>query len=301
MDNIYSTFEYQNISEISGHTPLHIRLFDSNEPYNQVYGFKFNNQGYFGLNSPFCIPNFIYQHSNLEKIEENFLEFFNACKKNSLEKIHIRFAPNFYQNSLTLTEFTLKKLGANLTNIGLWQSIDCKKLTDVNAYINSLKHSSRKILKKFGANHIHLDNLDLNDFQKIQSAYDLINKNRLNIGTQLKYSQAYLIKLIQTFPKKVKIFNLEIDGVIVAAAICHITQEKILYVAAWGDYGHSLNHSPMYNFALELVNFCIKEGIDYLDFGISSDLNLHTPNLHSFKQNIGCQTYLQNTYQISCY
>jgi predicted N-acyltransferase len=192
-------------------------------------------------------------------------------------------------------------MGFNIVNIGLWQTIPCQGISNKSSYIDSLKHSSRKVIKKFRDHSVSLLEINKSDSENIKATYDLINKNRLKIDTRLKYTLSYLIKLIESFPTNIRLFFLKVNEESVAAAICHVTQDKIMYVAAWGDYGHQLEYSPMYNFAAELVDLCLQEGIHYLDFGISSDLNLYTPKLHSFKQNIGCETFLQNTFSLNLY
>ncbi len=299
MNNLYSTLKYNQISEIEGNSPVHFELFESIEPYNQVYGAISQNQAYFGLHSPFWLPNFLYQYSNIEKIEESFIQLIEQCKNQSLDKVSIRLAPHFYQNSIVSSEFILKKMGFNIVNTGLWQTIPCQTISNKTAYIDSLKHSSRKVIKKFNDYSVSLIEVDRTAIKNIESTYELINKNRLKINTKLKYTLTYLIKLIESFPTSIRLFKLMVDEEFVAAAICHITQDKIMYVAAWGDHGHQLENSPMYNFAAELIDLCLHEGIHYLDFGISSDLNLYTPRLHSFKQNIGCETFSQNTFSLN--
>lgn len=299
MNNLYSTLNYNEISEVEGNRPLHFELFSSIEPYNQVYGVSSQNQAYFGLNSPFWLPNFLYQYSNIEKIEDSFTQLIEQCKNQSIDKITIRLAPHFYQNSIVSSEFILKKMGFNIINTALWQTIPCQGFLNKTSYIDSLKHSSRKVIKKFKDHSISLLEVNNSDIKSIETTYELINKNRLSINTKLKYTLSYLLKLIDSFPNNIRLFNLIIDEKLVAAAICHVTQDKIMYVAAWGDYGHELEQSPMYNFATELIDLCIQERVCYLDFGISSDLNLYTPKLHSFKQNIGCETFTQNTFSLN--
>lgn len=299
MNNLYSTLEYNKISETEGNSPLHFDLFGSSEPYNQVHGVISKNQAFFGFNSPFWLPNFLYQYSNIEKIEESFTQLIQQCKERSFDKVSIRLAPHFYQNSIVSSEFLLKKMGFNIVNNGLWQTISCQTISDKNSYVDSLKHSSRKVIKKFKDHSVSLLEVNTSEVKNIKTTYELINKNRLKINTKLKYTLSYLIKLIESFPTNIRLFNLKIDEELVAAAICHITQDKILYVAAWGDHGHQLEHSPMYSFTAELINLCLQERIHYLDFGISSDLNLYTPKLHSFKQNIGCETFSQNTFSLN--
>jgi len=132
----------------------------------------------------------------------------------------------------------------------------------------------------------------------VENVYKLLAENREKIGTKLKYSFEYLKALIKLYPASIFIFRLIVNGRMVACAICHQSAPSILYVAAWGDARHDLKYSPMYIFAKYLIQYCIDKDNLVLDFGVSSDKYIFTPNLFLFKKNIGCEHSLQLTYFI---
>ena len=213
--------------------------------------------------------------------------------------MQIRLPPYFYDDSIEILEYLIKKYGFEEINSALWQMVDIKNHKSQTDYEESLRHSARKILKKTFLADVSLKEIAQTDHSSISHAYDLINENRNKNNTALKYSKNYLMKLISAFGTKIKIFTLQIDSNIVAAAICHKTAENIMYVASWGDYGHDLKFSPMYKFSSELVRYSIKKNYEYLDFGLSCDRDVENSNLLHFKKNIGCKTTSQRTFMLS--
>jgi|GEM_PF-4906061 len=297
MENIYSTLAYQELSEVPNVQPVAHNLFGDQGKQSFVFGLKQHEVDFYGIYAPFWFPLFLAQNSDIKKLEEcldQLLQktFFN----NDTKKIIIRLPPYFYDESIEILSFLLEKNGFKQSNIALWQMMDLKGYDSKLSYTMKLKHSARKVLKKFDPADICLERVDVCDTGDIKLVYDIINQNRINIGTNIKYSLNYLLSLISQFEAYIKIFLLKVKSRPVAAAICHQSSKNVMYVAGWGDSGHSLEYSPMYNFAAELVGYCIEKKYEYLDFGISSDLDLYTPNLLKFKQNIGCQTTSQRTF-----
>ena len=299
MSNIYSTESYQKISEIANAKPINISLFGDSDFANQVFGQQLGNFSTFGVYAPFWLPNFAYFESDITKLQDSLLELLRLTKIiNPNGSIIIRLPPNFYCTSIECMHFLLEKAGFRQVNLALWQAIDIKKFCSQSDYESQLKHASRKVLKKLQRFNCRLEEICNKNLDGVSRAYDLVNNNRLSIGVKLKYSKEYLFDLINLYDQNIKIFQFLVDELPVAAAITHIPQDNFLHVAAWGDHGHSLSGSPMYQFASSLVNYCLDKKLHYLDFGISSDLSLYTPSLFKFKQNIGCQTSTQRTYQI---
>jgi len=297
--NIYSSESYQKISEIANIKPIHFSLFNSLDIGCQIYGLQLGDDSTYGIYAPFWLPNFAYLLNDPNKLEGYLIELIRLTKKtNPNGNITIRLPPYFYCKTIECINFLLEKIGFRTINHALWQMIDIRQFSSQSNYEGQLKHSSRKVLRKLLGVSSQLELLNYKDIHGISSAYDLINKNRLSIGVSLKYSKNYLFNLNNNYEEKIKIFRFLVDEEPIAAAITHIAQNNILHVAAWGDSGHTLSASPMYKFASALVKYCLDNELDYLDFGISSDLKLYTPNLFKFKQNIGCDATTQKTYQI---
>ena len=299
MSNIYSTEAYCDISEIENAKTILFSLFNRLEPEYQINGLQIGGECTFGIYAPFWLPYFAYLTTDLSKLENYLVEVIRLCRERcAARSIKIRLPPVFYSESIECLNFLLEKKGFRCANSALWQAINISKFSSRSNYESILKYSSRKVLNKTRELNLCTDRLDNDNFDQISCAYDLINRNRNSIGLSLKYSKEYLLKFMSTHPGKISIFNLLLDGVPIAAAITHTPQKNILYIAAWGDYGHRLAASPMYQFASSLVEYCISNQFRYLDFGVSSDLDLFTPNLFKFKENIGCTATIQRTYSM---
>lgn len=286
---IYSTKKYHEISLIGELEKFQIDNLEN------IYSFKNLNQALFGVYAPFWHPKFLKGNSDYLKLENILRELMLQIAKKNFKEALIRLPPNFYDPSIALFEFLLFKHGFFIENVALWQAICLKGYNSHDQYECSLKHSARKVLKKFSIDEVVFEKINNEDKKEVEVAYSIINANRMQRGIKLKYDLNYLLSLIESFPQIVNIFTLKINGQNVASAICHQTNDNILYVAAWGDSGHSLSASPMYTFSSKLVEFCLMHNYEYLDFGVSTDLNSDNEKLYSFKRNIGCKPYLQKT------
>ena len=250
------------------------------------------------MNAPFWLPNFLMGDRSLEDLNVIVDHIISLKQEKNLSGIYIKLPPPIYSPTLELFEYCLVKNGFGLANSAIWQYINVNDFSSADIYVSHLKHSSRKVLNKYSTVETRLELVENDKVDDVKSVYDLLVVNREKIGTKLKYSYEYLLTLINLFPTAIFIFKLIVDGRMVAAAICHKTSPSILYVAAWGDAGHHLKYSPMYIFAKYLTKYCIDKDVSVLDFGVSSDKHLFTPNLFLFKKNIGCKHSLQSTYFI---
>ncbi len=300
MENIYSTKKFQELNESDDLIPINFVFKDKeNHSEFEIHGLSKEKKAAYGIYAPFWLPKIVLEHSDLILFDIFVSNLISAHKKKKYESIEIRLPPSFYLSSLNIFKFILIKNSFKISNIALWQTINIKDFNNQSTYRDSLKYSSRKEIKKFVIQYqFSLREIDLNNYSAVRNSYNIINLNRKKIGTSLKYSINYLLNLINLEPEKIKIFDLLVEQEIVASAICHMSGKKVLYIAAWGDVEHNLTKSPMYIFASELVEYCITNNYAYLDFGTSSDLNLFTPNLFKFKENIGCFNSLQETFSL---
>lgn len=296
IDNIYSSREFQKISEVPNTKEIHLTLFESNAEVNEIHGLTLNKTATFGLFAPFWMPNFLGRHSDIKILNDYVHNLIAQCSSYA-NKIEIRLAPSFYNGNIDALKYLLQKNGFSISNVATWQYISLSGFKNAIEYESSLKHSSRKVINNFNKLYQSLmREVNLKDKGDVELAYSLINDNRKSLGTNLKYSFEYLLKFIEIEPTRIKIFTFNIDGQPVAAAICHITNKNVLYVAAWGDANHNLTQSPMYTFASNLVTFCLNNNIQFLDYGISCTLAEFAPGLFNFKKNIGCFSTLQETF-----
>jgi|LakMenEpi03Aug12_release.lakeMendotaPanAssembly.Ray.scaffolds.fasta_scaffold404152_2 hypothetical protein len=296
IENIYSSREFQGISEVPFTKEIHLDLLEAGFVENEIHGLLLDKTAKFGILAPFWIPNFLARHSDIKTLDEYVQNLIEQCSRYA-HHIEIRLAPSFYNSNIDTLKYLLLKNGFKVSDIATWQCISISKFYNELEYESSLKHSSRKVINNFKKNYLSsMKEIDLDDAESIELAYCLINDNRKTFGANLKYSFDYLLSLIRIEPTRIKIFTFNVDEYPVAAAICHMTDKNVLYVAAWGDANHELTQSPMYLFASCLVKFCLDNRIQFLDFGISCTLAEYTPGLFSFKKNIGCFSTLQETF-----
>lgn len=295
-ENLYSSREFQSISEVPNVEEIHLVLFDSKLAESDIHGLISNKVAKFGLLAPFWIPSFLKRHSDIKTLDEYIHNLIEQCS-NFSDGIEIRLAPSFYNSNIDTLKYLLLKNGFSVIESATWQCIALSDFKSEIEYETSLKHSSRKVINNFNKLYKGLMlEVDVKNISNVELAYSLINNNRKALGTNLKYSFEYLLKLIQIAPTKIKIFTFNVNDLPVAAAICHITDKDILYIAAWGDANHELTQSPMYSFASGLVKFCLDNHFQFLDYGISCSLAEFNPGLFSFKKNIGCFSTLQETF-----
>lgn len=298
MDNLYSTSYYQKISEIGGTKLFSFYLSNIKNRENIVNGIQKEKELHFGTYAPFWLPNFLVKNKDLKKLEDFLEEIIIKSKESKINSIFVKLAPNFYSENIASFLFLLEKKEFELFSSSLWQAIDLRNIKNIDEYVKILPHSSKKILNKYNPNDFFLKELSLLDKKKIEASYKLINNNRKRNGKKLKYSLSYLYKLVSNENKKVKIFNFFYRESHIASAICHVTQRDILYIANWGDYGHSNKYSVMYNFCLELIKYCINNNYKILDFGVSTSLSDENLNLFRFKNKLGCAPFSQKIYRI---
>ena len=294
-ENIYSSRAFQSISEAPNVEVIHLSLLESKGAEDEVHGLLLDKTAKFGLLAPFWIPSFLERQSEIKTLDKyvcDLIEQSSYCSR----QIEIRLPPSFYNSNIDTFKYLLQKNGFVKSDVAIWQSISLGGYKDELEYELSLKHSSRKVINNFKKLHQGLiKEVDLKNKDTIKLAYSLINDNRRKLGTSLKYSFEYLLRLIELEPDRIKIFTFDVDKHAVAAAICHVTDSNVIYIAAWGDANHELSHSPMYSFASGLVKYCLSNNFQFLDYGISCTLKEFTPGLFNFKKNIGCFSTLQET------
>lgn len=293
--NLYSSPDFLQISESFLGNLMQVPTSEN----DQIIGLV-DNENYLniGMNAPFWLPDFLLADRSLQELSLIIDKITAHKKENGLSGIKIRLPPPIYSPTLELFAYCLVKSGFKISNSAIWQYININDFSSDDAYIALLKHSSRKVLNKYLTIDTRLELVENDSLIEVAKAYELLAENREKIGTKLKYSCEYLLALIKLYPSSIFIFRLIVNGRMVASAICHQTIPSILYVAAWGDARHDLKYSPMYIFAKYLIQYCIDKDNLVLDFGVSSDKYIFTPNLFLFKKNIGCKHSLQLTYFI---
>jgi hypothetical protein len=151
-------------------------------------------------------------------------------------------------------------------------------------------YENRKRLKKAGRAALSVRQLDASEYQV---AYTAILENRLKKGRSLSMSWEEVQAMIAAFPQQMFVFGAELDGRIIAAAICLAVSRRVLYVYAWGECSGVEPISPVSSIAAHVYMFAQKHGFALLDLGTSSVDGIINPGLVRFKQSLGATPSLK--------
>jgi len=305
VENIFSTRGYYEASEVGEAEALSFNVLTADKTVVPIHGQRIEDTLRLGLSAPFwfCPEILNLDFDSVGSVVRSIIE--NSVE-NGIREIWVKTPPSYYATAVDDFEYHLSRENFDVVNTALCQAIRCDAFQSSLVYESSLKSASRRLLRRFSEMHsFQLRDCSLDWEREVADVYKLINNNRSKKAMTLKYSFDYLKELTTRYRERLRLFKFFVDDNYVAAAICHLVGEDKMYVAAWGDFGHALNKSPMYKFCSSLVEYCVDRDIGLLDFGVSSDRSTYTPALIKFKENIGCCSSLQRTYKyashrISC-
>lgn len=124
-----------------------------------------------------------------------------------------------------------------------------------------------------------------------KEGYDLLARNRARRNVKLSLSFNDLKKQSEMLPEYylfASCFNAERE--LIAYSICVKLREDLLYVLYWGEEFEKRVKSPVVLLCHELVEYSLRNGLRYLDVGISSVEGEVDLNLLGFKQRLGCMS-----------
>ncbi len=284
MYNFYSDKIFQDIADLKKYEPINLSV-DFNRQKFKLNGILINNEITFGIYSPFWLPDFLFVKDRDNRLYEKVIEKivdFKLKKKN--KKIFIKLAPNIYNENIDFFKKFLIKYGFKIEKTFIQSYLDLKRFKNKDEYIRQLSSSSKNNINYFKKK-LKIKEISNKDILKIKSSYKIIAKNREIKKRKLKYNFRYLLKLIEKFNDKIKIYSLFDDKKIIAASICHETFPEYVYIANWGDF-HDYKKNINYFFYSEMLEIFLKEKYKILDFGIACELNEKDSGLLKFKKNL---------------
>ncbi len=228
----------------------------------------------------------------IEEIDEVVLALIDWINKKNIKKLIITQPPDIYDQSMnSKIHNSLIRNGFNISNFELNFHF---KLTDFNFdyFINNvLWRNGRKNLKialKSQLNFRRVEGIER------QEAYNIILKNRTERGYELKLDYAELEETSKFID--MEFFLIEKDHLPIAAAVVYIVKSNIALVVYWGSILKYQDYKPINFLSLRLIEYYLKQGIDILDIGPSSINSFPDYGLCNFKESIGCNISLKNTY-----
>ena len=289
--NIYSNTSFHNLNEDKKIILTEFKIKKDEKLYTTEYGLIKNNILYFGKFAPFWMPNFILKKNPDHQL---FIDYILSMLKKKYENLFINLAPEFYSHHLNeLNKFFINNL--KIYDQQTVQYLNIHEFDDMEDYLKKLSISSRQNVKFF-FNKLKLKIINLDNIEDIKSCYNIINKNRLSKNRCMQYSQNYFVNFSKVFKNKLHLLTLTHEGKSIAAAICHVTSNKIINIANWGDSSHHFKKSVNYFFFFKILEYFKNLDFEIIDFGISESTRNNNQGLVQFKKNVLCKRVTKNIY-----
>ncbi len=202
--------------------------------------------------------------------------------------VRVRCRPTFYSRNEEAVQFALLNAGFEVEACDLNYHIDLAGFEKAEDYVKSLKREARKALS-----HALDEPFVFAEDKDWIAGYMVLDANRRRKGRSLALSEAYVLRIRDTFGEKVHMLTLEWDDLPCAAALVYEILPRRWLVVYWGDAFHDLPRSPMNLLAYRVVEWAIERGALSLDLGRSSKDGVADGGLIQFKQSVGAQPSLR--------
>jgi len=236
------------------------------------------------FSSPFGSFSFIKSDIQISSIEKAINELDNYCRINELTDIEFILPPLFYDE-----KFLSKLINVLFRKNYLIYNIDLdfyfKTDNFQNKYIESIWYNARKNLNQ-AINKGFKFNLCSN-LEDINSVYQIIQENRLNINKPLNMSLKQIIdtsKIIKT-----DLFLLSYENVNIASAVVYFVTDEIVYIPFWADKPGFSELRPMNFLAYKIFEYYSLNKVRIVHIGISTENSIPNYGLCEFKESIGCE------------
>ena len=235
----------------------------------------------------------VFIQKSLKKITDITRQFVIQTQSMGVNKISITLPPS------TENIFRDRRIEIALTESGFVMSKE-KPTSVVKTDIKNpeVRYSSqcRRLLRKSQKNTISFSKkFNIEDF------YPIMEKNLLKFDATPTHSMEELIHLQEHYPDSIQLFSTIFEGRIAAGVLSFRTSENsklAFYINQ--DYKYS-NLGCMTYCLHNLILDCFDTGIDFLDLGVSMDLNKDNHenlawSLLNFKESFGATYFSRNTY-----
>lgn len=246
--------------------------------------------------SPFSAPfgGFIPISNNLtiEEIDEVVRVFVDWIEKVKLKKLIITNPPDIYDQSFnSKIENSLIRHGFKITKFELNFHLKINRF-NIDDYVNKiLWRNARKNLNIALKSQLNFRKVD-GDERKI--AYNVISQNRKEKGYELKLDYSDLAETSKFI--EIDFFLIEKDKFPIAAAVVYKVKSNMVQVVYWGSIFEYQGSKPINFLSLKLIEYYARLGIEIIDIGPSSINSQPDYGLCNFKDSIGCDTSIKNTF-----
>lgn len=227
---------------------------------------------------------------SIEVFEASIIQLKKYAKFVNCKLIEITLPPDLYASRcLTKLRFVL-------------DSHSKFKISDINYYFdledntisNRLNRNFRRNIKKSEVHALQL-HLCLTNEEK-ELAYNVIEENRTSQSYPLRMGFEQLLTTSNII--EIDFFILQNTSDIFASAICYQVSNEVVQVIYWGDYTSKRGFGAMHQLSIQLRNYYWAKSFRFIDVGPSSEKGIPNFGLCSFKEAIGCDVSLKNSYTI---
>jgi len=276
---LFNTKKHRSLQSKSGWLEFHLLDFNKKQILSSIY---FNISNY-KASSPLKAPFGSFEIS-LQVQLKDFCLFVQQIevelKKEGVRKIEIQCPPELYISTQPLVTATLSMLGFKIIEAqpGCCIIVNKKSLFEKMFKDKKIKF---RLAQKTGLTFKKLSLL------KLSEVYSFIAKFRRKLNRTLSMSSSELAKTVKALPHSFLIVGVFLKGRMIAACICVIVSNSILYTfySAHDDEFDKL--SPRIFLLSNLYGWCQKNKVTLLDLGTSGVKDKPNPGLLDFKIRIG--------------
>lgn len=167
------------------------------------------------------------------------------------------------------------------------------KIQELN-FDRLLSRGNLKRINKCVKNNFYASEVSLNE---LSSVYEVIANNRKFKGYPITLSFDSLKDQSTLFSEKFKLFSVEKNGMMVAAAVTIMLTPGTLYVLYWGDIPEFRSYSPIVLLCRAIYSYCQRNNLQYLDVGTSTIDKEPNFGLMDFKVDLGFKPNLKFSMQ----
>lgn len=207
------------------------------------------------------------------------------------DRIVIRSFPSCYAyRQWELTDRLLLKAGFTVTETGINQHLPLPggPFTDI------VNPSERRYLNRAASQGWTFGRLNPQD--SLSAAYEIIKDSRVRKGYPVTMSLESLSGMFLRFPDDYQVYGVFDRKKLIAASVCIVINDGILYDFYHGDLEERIRDSPTVFLIAQLYQQAREKGYRLLDLGISTDRGNINRGLYTFKRNLGAQESEKKTY-----
>lgn len=244
-----------------------------------------------GHSAPFGGPDLVRDSEQATTVAALLADALGQAAAEGITTVRVKVRPAFYSAAEEAVQFALLNLGFLVEACELNFHFELAGMATVDDYVARLKPSARRALKHATGEPFALTEAVSEDEWAV--GYGILDRNRRGKGRSLRLSLAYVRRVRDTFPGRIRMFTLAHGDLPCAAALVYKVKPRRDLVVYWGDADHELPRSPMNVLVQRLVGMAIDEGVLSLDVGVSSVEGVPDQGLIQFKESVGARPRLR--------